>query len=169
MPKARFSNCSSSLLGSSTRHYEATCLCTLANPPHLSPLCAYWGFSTIPSYCRLAMFSRVWLKCFLMFSSPAVSWFTPRFEWMSSISPLMYFVVTWQQSLVYSAGSKTKHRNPYRFVLLVEVVHITVEDLDKELYRRRLLHARVRDPQGTLQAFQHALAVPVELETAPVS
>ena len=51
----------------------------------------------------------------------------------------------------------------YRFVLLVKVVDISIENLDKQLDRRGRLHARVCNAKGALQAFQDALAVTVEL------
>ena len=50
-----------------------------------------------------------------------------------------------------------------RFVLLVEVVDVAVEDLDEELDGNGGVHACVGDAEGALQAFEDALAVAVEL------
>ena len=56
--------------------------------PHL-------GVKTIPSYSLLRIISMVCRKCFLLASTDAEScWFPARLEWMSSISPLRYLVVT---------------------------------------------------------------------------
>jgi hypothetical protein len=49
----------------------------------------------MPSYSLLLIISSVWKKCFLLASTDAEScWLPARLEWMSSISPLRYFVVT---------------------------------------------------------------------------
>lgn len=61
---------------------------------HLSTT-RYFGVRTTPSYSLLLMISSVWKKCFLLFSIDAEScWLPARFEWISSISPFRYFVVT---------------------------------------------------------------------------
>lgn len=57
--------------------------------------------------------------------------------------------------------SSEKMRATHRFVLLIKVVHVAIENLHKQLDRRSRLHASVSDTEGTLQAFQHALAVAV--------
>lgn len=55
----------------------------------------YLGVNTIPSYSLLLIISRVWWKCFLLLSTEAEScWLPARLEWMSSMSPLRYLVVT---------------------------------------------------------------------------
>ena len=41
----------------------------------------------------------------------------------------------------------------YRLVLLVEVINVSIEDLDEELDRHGGVHAGVCDPQGALEAF----------------
>lgn len=51
----------------------------------------------------------------------------------------------------------------HRFVLLVKVVDVSVEDLDKQLDGRGRLHTRIGHAEGALEAFQNALAVAVEL------
>ena len=48
-------------------------------------------------------------------------------------------------------------------VLLVEVVYVAVEDLDKEFDGDGGVHASVCDAEGTLKAFKDALAVAVQL------
>ncbi len=53
----------------------------------------FGGLRTTPSYCLDAMLSRLCLKCRLLLSIFDESCW-PMFEWMSSIRPLMYLVVT---------------------------------------------------------------------------
>lgn len=50
-----------------------------------------------------------------------------------------------------------------RLVLLVEVVHVAVQDLDEELHGDGRVHAGVGDAERALEAFEDALAVAVEL------
>lgn len=84
----------------------------------------------MPSYCLLRMLSRVRWKCFLLASMEADScWFPLRLEWMSSMRPLMYLVVTWIVSKHLS--SKQTERGTYRFVLLIKVVDVAVQDLNE--------------------------------------
>lgn len=49
---------------------------------------------TTPSYSLEAMYSRVRSKCLLGPSIVAASWLVWRLEWMSSMRPLMYLIVT---------------------------------------------------------------------------
>ena len=49
------------------------------------------------------------------------------------------------------------------FVLLIEVVDVTVEDLDEEFDGDRGVHAGVCDAESPLQTFQDAFAVAVKL------
>jgi hypothetical protein len=49
---------------------------------------------TTPSYSLDAMYSNVRWKCRLGWSMVADSWFVWRLEWMSSMRPFRYFVVT---------------------------------------------------------------------------
>lgn len=51
----------------------------------------------------------------------------------------------------------------YRFILLVKVVDVSIENLDKQLDRRGRLHARVCHAESALEALEDALTVPVEL------
>jgi hypothetical protein len=51
----------------------------------------------------------------------------------------------------------------YGIVLLVEIVDITVQNLDEELDRDCCIHARIGDAESTLQALKHTLAIAVEL------
>ena len=53
----------------------------------------------------------------------------------------------------------------YRFILLIKVVHVSVQDLDKQLDGSGSLHAGVRNTKSALQAFENTLAVSVELIT----
>jgi len=52
----------------------------------------------------------------------------------------------------------------YSFILLVKVVNVLVQDLDKELNRDRCIHAGIGNAKGTLETFEDALTVAVELE-----
>ena len=56
---------------------------------------------------------------------------------------------------------KHEKMRTYRFVLLVKVVRVAIEDLDKELDRRSRLHARVGDAKGALETLQHTLAIAI--------
>jgi hypothetical protein len=51
--------------------------------------------------------------------------------------------------------SCTSHESfrAYRLVLLVEVINVSIEDLDEELDRHGGVHAGVCHPQGALKAF----------------
>ena len=49
-------------------------------------------------------------------------------------------------------------------ILLVEVVDVAIEDLNKELHRHGRIHTGVCDTESALEAFEDALAVAVELE-----
>lgn len=51
----------------------------------------------------------------------------------------------------------------YGFVLLVKVVDVAVQDLDKELDRNSGIHARVRDTESALEALEDSLAIAVQL------
>lgn len=51
----------------------------------------------------------------------------------------------------------------YSIVLLVEVVHVSVEDLDEKLDGYRSIHACIGDSECSLQALEYTLAVAVEL------
>jgi hypothetical protein len=59
----------------------------------------------------------------------ADSWFVCKFEWMSSMSPLRYFVVTW---LIISSELTSLFVGTYSFILLIKVVDVAIEDLNKE-------------------------------------
>ena len=56
----------------------------------------------------------------------------------------------------------------YSFVLLVKVVHVAIENLDKELDGDGGVHTCVGNSESPLQAFQDTLAVAIQLEH-PVS
>ncbi len=45
------------------------------------------------------------------------------------------------------------HAGTYRFILLVEIVHVTIEDLDEQLDRGGGLHARIGDAKSPLETF----------------
>jgi hypothetical protein len=56
---------------------------------------SHLGVSTMPSYSLLRIMSSVCIKCFLLASTDAEScWLPARLEWMSSMRPLRYLVVT---------------------------------------------------------------------------
>ncbi len=66
---------------------------------------------------------------------------------MCSISPLRYLVVTWERRRGKGQQSKSTIVGDvgmsYRFVALVEIVYVSIQDLDEELDGRGRLHARV--------------------------
>ncbi len=58
------------------------------------------GVSTTPSYTLLRIISSVCRKCFLLASIGVEScWVPAKLEWISSINPLRYFVVTCRRKL----------------------------------------------------------------------
>jgi hypothetical protein len=75
-------------------------------------------------------------------------WFPARLEWINSIRPLRYFVVTYRKvraHMAWEEGTLT-----YGFVLLVKVVHIAVQNLYKELNGGSGFHTGVSYTQSTL-------------------
>ena len=60
------------------------------------------------------------------------------------------------------SGIQKRQRDPYRLVLLVEIVHVAIQDLHEQLHRHRRVHARIRHPQRPLQALEHALPIPIQ-------
>lgn len=64
--------------------------------------------------------------------------------------------VSWDRILVCLMGFGT-----YGFVLLVVVIHVLVENLDKELNGHGGIHASVCHTESALQAFEDAFAVSV--------
>lgn len=48
-------------------------------------------------------------------------------------------------------------------VALVEIVHVSVEDLDEEFNGYGSVHASVGDTESALETFKNALAIAVEL------
>jgi hypothetical protein len=56
-----------------------------------------------------------------------------------------------------------KGKETYGFISLVKMVDVAVENLDKQLNRYGGVHARVGHAERALQAFEHTLAVTVEL------
>jgi hypothetical protein len=67
-------------------------------------------------------------KCFLGFSSDDAFSFDCRFEWMSSMRPLRYFVVTCSS---LAEGGEKEAMGAYSIVLLIKVVDVSVQDLDE--------------------------------------
>lgn len=49
------------------------------------------------------------------------------------------------------------------FVALIEIVHVSVEDLDEEFNGYGSVHASVGDAESALETFENALAIAVEL------
>lgn len=49
------------------------------------------------------------------------------------------------------------------FILLVKVVDVAAENLDKEFHRDGRVHACIGDAQSTLQTLKHALAIAIQL------
>lgn len=49
------------------------------------------------------------------------------------------------------------------FVALIEIVHVSVEDLDEEFNGYGSVHASVGDAESALETFKNALAIAVEL------
>ena len=84
--------------------------------------------------------------------------------------PLRYFVVTFctnDKPLALENMDKRKIRlgfeETYSVILLIEVVNISVQDFHKKLHRDGAVHASIRDTKSALQAFEHTLAVAVQL------
>lgn len=65
--------------------------------------------------------------------------------------------------LSQQAASRDHQRGTHSLVLLVEVVYIAIEDLNKQFNTDGCVHACVSHSERTLQAFKHTLAVTVEL------
>lgn len=72
---------------------------------------------------------------------------------MSSMSPLRYLVVTFLIRCISLERGGELVGNTYRLILLIKVINISIENLNKQLDRRGRLHARVSNAQGTLQTF----------------
>lgn len=51
----------------------------------------------------------------------------------------------------------------YSFVLLVEVVHVSVQDLYEQLYRHPSVHTRVSDTKSTLETLKDTFPIAVQL------
>jgi hypothetical protein len=49
------------------------------------------------------------------------------------------------------------------FVLLVEVVNVTVQNLDEELHGNGRVHAGISNTEGTLEALENPFSIAVEL------
>jgi hypothetical protein len=60
--------------------------------------------------------------------------------------PLRYFVVT---CLILGTALLVA-KDTYSFILLVEVVDVTIQDFDEKLYRHSGVHACVRNPKSPL-------------------
>jgi hypothetical protein len=83
---------------------------------------------------------------------------------MSSMRPLRYLVVTCGDSWISRLNKSLQAQGAtHRFVLLIKIVDVSVENLDKQLDGSGRLHARVRHAEGALETFQDAFAVAVEL------
>jgi hypothetical protein len=48
-------------------------------------------------------------------------------------------------------------------VLLIEVIDVTIQNLDKELHGNGRVHAGISDTEGTLEAFENPFSIAVEL------
>jgi hypothetical protein len=81
---------------------------------------------------------------------------------MSSIKPLRYFVVTC--CIVSRYIEQLTPRYKYSFILLIEVVDVAVENLNKEFDRHGRVHASISDAQRTLQALENTLAITIKLD-----
>ncbi len=106
-------------------------------------------------------------KCRRGLSSEAALSLVCRFEWISSIRPLRYFVVTWgtlaaENEIAREKKQKTEVKT-YGFVFLVKVIDVSVQYLDEELHRYATIHAGVRDAKRSLQALEDTLAIAIEL------
>ena len=64
---------------------------------------------------------------------------------------------------MYQYHEVFKMESTYLLVLLVVVVHIAIQDLDEEFDRNGSVHASIGNAKSTLQAFENALAVAIEL------
>ena len=84
-----------------------------------------------------------------------------KFEWINSISPLRYFVVTCGCQSVNLLRHISGHA--HSLILLVKVVQVAVQNFDKQFHRHGGIHARICHTQGSLQALQDALAIAIKL------
>ena len=75
-----------------------------------------------------------------------------RLEWISSMSPFKYFVVTCKDNDVSSLHVEENSAcdATYSFILLIKVVDVAVEDFDKEFDGHCSIHASVGDAEGPL-------------------
>jgi hypothetical protein len=51
----------------------------------------------------------------------------------------------------------------YSIVLLVKIVHVAVQDLNKQLHGHCGIHACIGDTERTLQTFEYSFSIAVEL------
>jgi hypothetical protein len=112
-------NCSS-VSNTNRTVFTSTPVCQLnstSNQPYYD-----LGSVTTPSYSLDLIYSSVRRKCFLGFSRLAAfgSWPVCKFEWMSSIRPFRYFVVTYK-SLQRSACSRCRVMCPVEILDLSEL------------------------------------------------
>jgi hypothetical protein len=128
-------------------------------------LCHCLASVTTPSYSLFLMYSNVRKKCRFGFSRAAglPSWLVERFEWMSSISPFKYFVVTCAKVDQHLRKRTIYLGRAHSLVLLVKIVDIAVQYLHKQLHGYRCVHASIRDSERSLQTLQYTFTVTVEL------
>lgn len=56
----------------------------------------------------------------------------------------------------------------YRLILLLKIINIAIENLNKELYRYCSVHACISYPESTLQTLKNALAITIQLEQVSI-
>lgn len=101
---------------------------------------------TTPSYSRDAIYSSVRWKCRFGISIVADSWFDCRFEWMSSMRPLRYLIVTYPRSVT----AVLLRMITYSLILLIKVIDVAIQDLNEKLHGYGSVHAGVRNTKSTL-------------------
>jgi hypothetical protein len=66
---------------------------------------------------------------------------------------LRYFVVTCVPVISVRFSFAVRRGKAYRFIPLVEVIHIAIQNLNEQLNRNHSAHAGVCYPQCSLEAF----------------
>lgn len=82
---------------------------------------------------------------------------------MDDAKPFLVFSKTKKGERDERKRSKQQKRKTYGFVFLVEIVDVTIQDLNEKLDRHRSVHTCIRDSKGALQALQDAFPVAIGL------
>ena len=55
-----------------------------------------------------------------------------------------------------------KGGSTYRLILLIEIIHISIQNLHKQLHTDSAIHARISHSERPLQTFKHPLPIPIQ-------